>query len=87
MRESRSGGVGGLVFAQIGPLTTLLEAAATAVGAGVVLGSVAVGIRGLWVRWPVRKIERRALSGSYMGGAAGAVAALADVVIRYGIPK
>ncbi len=50
-------------------------------------GSVATGIRGLWVRWPTRKVERRALSGSYVGGAVGVIAAFADAVIRYGIVK
>jgi len=76
-----------MVLAQIGPLTTMLEAVATAVGAGAVLGSVAAGIRGLSVRWPVRKIERLALYGSYLGGAVGAASVLFDAVIRYGIVK
>ncbi|HEX7244034.1 MAG TPA: hypothetical protein VF245_00535 [Solirubrobacterales bacterium] len=74
-------------LAQIGPLTTVLEAAATAVAAGAVLGSVAAGIRGLWLHWPARKIERRALSGSYLGGAAGAAAAFFDAAFRYLITK
>lgn len=76
-----------MLLAQIGPLTTVLEAAATAVGAGAVLGSAAAGICGFWVRFPVRKIERRALFGSYIGGAVGATAAIVDAVIRYGILK
>lgn len=76
-----------MVLAQIGPLTTGLEAVAMAVGAGAVLGSVAAGIRGLLARWALRKVERRALYGSYAGGAAGAVLALVDTIIRYGIVK
>lgn len=76
-----------MAIAQIGPLTAVLEAVATAVAAGAVLGSVATGIRGLWARFPAQKVERRALSGSYIGGAVGAVAALVDAVISYGIVK
>jgi len=74
-------------LAQIGPLTTVLEAVATAVGAGAVLGSVAVGVRGLWGRRPIHDIELRALPGGYVGGAGGAIFALIDTVIRYGIWK
>ena len=70
-----------MVIAQIGPLTTLWEAAATAVGAGVVLGTVSVGIAGLLLGWAARAVERRALAGGYLGGGAGAVLALLDAVL------
>jgi len=76
-----------MVFAQIGPLTTMLEAVATAVGAGAVLGSVTAGMCGLLARWPLPKVERLALYGSYLGGAVGAALVLFDAVIRYGIVK
>lgn len=76
-----------MVVAQIGPLTAMLEAFATAVGAGAVIGSVAVGVRGLWARRSIQDIELQALSGGYVGGAGGAVLALIDVVISYGISK
>ena len=76
-----------MVVAQIGPLTAMLEAFATAVGAGAVIGSVAVGIRGLWGRRSIQDVELQALSGGYVGGAGGAVLALIDVVISYGISK
>lgn len=76
-----------MAVAQIGPLTTVLEAAATSVAAGAVLGSLAAGIRGFWVGLPARRVERWALYGSYVGGTAGAGLALFDVVIRYGIMK
>jgi hypothetical protein len=74
-----------MAIAQIGPLTILLEAFATAVGAGVVIGSVAVGVDGLWKQKPIREIERHALIGGYVGGATGAVFALIDVILRYGM--
>lgn len=79
--------VGTMLLVQIGPLTTMLEAFAAAVGAGAVTGSVAVGIRGLWARGSIQDIELQALSGGYIGGAGGAVLVLIDVVIRYGISK
>lgn len=76
-----------MLLAQIGPLTTMLEAFAAAVGAGAVIGSVAVGIRGFWARRSIPDIELQALSGGYVGGAGGAVLVLLDVVIRYGVSK
>jgi hypothetical protein len=71
-----------MMRAQIGPLTALSEATATAVGAGVVLGSVSVGIVGLLLGWAVQQVELRALAGGYVGGAVGAVLALVDVILR-----
>lgn len=73
-----------MVFAQIGPLTTMLEAAATAVGAGVVLGSVAMGVVGLVLGWSKLDIGNRALTDGYIGGVIGAGVALADILMRYG---
>jgi hypothetical protein len=76
-----------MLLAQIGPLTTMLEAFAAAVGAGAVIGSVAVGVCGLWARRSIQDIELLALSGGYVGGAGGGVLALIDAVISYGIAK
>lgn len=76
-----------MALGQIGPLTTVLEAAATAVAAGAVLGSLAAGIRGFWMGLPARRVERWALYGSYVGGTAGVAVALFDTAIRYGIMK
>jgi hypothetical protein len=76
-----------MVVAQIGPLTAMLESAAAAVGAGVVLGSVYSGLRCLLRRGPLREVERGALSGGYFGGAIGAVLVLVDILVRYGGPK
>jgi hypothetical protein len=74
-----------MASAQIGPLTTLLEAAATAVGAGVVLVSVAVGIWCLAVDRPRSAVEDLAVKGGYFGGGLGAAIALVDAVLRYGV--
>jgi len=74
-----------MTLAQIGPLTTLLEAAATAVGAGVVLASVAVGVWGLALDKPRSAVEDLAVKGGYFGGGLGAAMALVDAILRYGV--
>lgn len=76
-----------MALAQIGPLTTLIEVAATAVGAGIVLCSVAAGILGLAERKQRGEIEERALRGGYIGGGVGAIFAFVDAVLRYGISQ
>lgn len=72
-----------MALAQIGPLTNLTEAVAAAVGAGVVLLSVAAGVWALAVGRPRDEIEEWALRGGYFGGGLGALVALVDVVLRY----
>ncbi|HEX3609566.1 MAG TPA: hypothetical protein VHU14_07880 [Solirubrobacterales bacterium] len=64
-------------------MTTVFEAMATAVSAGVVLGGFTMGIAGLALGWSKREIGYRALTDGYMGGIAGVVFALLDVVLRY----
>jgi hypothetical protein len=71
-------------FAHIGLLTTVTEAAATAVGAGVVLSSVAVGVWGIAAGRSLVEVEEWALKGGYFGGAFGAVLACVDAALRYG---
>jgi len=70
-------------LAQIGPLTAVLEDAATAIAAGAVVGSSAGGVLGLIARWPRSVLERRALGDGYRGAAIGALIALLDVVSRH----
>jgi hypothetical protein len=82
--ESTSRKVMGMTIAQIGPLTTALEAVAASVGAGIVLGGVAIGAFRLTRGWARERIERRALTDGYLGGIVGAVAAVIDIVLRYG---
>jgi hypothetical protein len=72
-------------LAHIGLLTTVLEGAATAVGAGVVLSGVAMGLWGLAIGKPIADVEERALRGGYFGGGLGAGLALVDVILRYGV--
>jgi hypothetical protein len=70
-------------LAQIGPLTTGLEAAATAVGAGVVVFGVAAGVVSLGLGRSRRGVEEEAATGGYIGGGLGAVAMGIDLVLRY----
>jgi hypothetical protein len=72
-----------MALGQIGPLTTVLEAFATAVAAGVVLGSVGVGSLGLVLGWSRHSIGDRAVTDGYVGGVVGAAVAVIDVVLRY----
>lgn len=76
-----------MTLAQIGPLTSLFEATATAVGAGIVLLGTAAGISGLAQRKSRQGMESRALVGGYLGGGVGAVLALVDLILRYGVSK
>jgi hypothetical protein len=72
-----------MALAQIGPLTTVLEVAATAVGASVVLLSVAAGIFGLaWGR-SRQEVEDGAAVGGFVGGGIGVAAVLIDLALRY----
>ena len=74
-----------MTLAQIGPITSGFEAVATSVGAGVILGSVAMGIFGLILGWSKQAIGDRALTDGYIGGLAGALVAALDAFLRYGL--
>jgi hypothetical protein len=72
-----------MIVAQVGPLTAILEALATAVGAGIVLGGFLAGVFGLTAKWGKREFERKTLDAGYLGGVAGVLAVLADLVEDY----
>ncbi len=74
-----------MVLAQVGPLTTLIESTATAVGAGIVLGGFCSGLAGLLLALPRAEIEARVLRDGYIGGALSVLAMLADITFRYAI--
>jgi len=69
--------------AGIGPITSLVESMAAAVGASMLLGGFAVGILGLVSNWPRPVLEGEALTGGYFGGAFGLAGFVADIIIRY----
>jgi hypothetical protein len=70
--------------AQIGLFTSIVEGAATAVAAGVVLSSVAMGLMGMALGWSRQELAVRTLTDGYVGGLLGGVLAVVDILIRYG---
>jgi hypothetical protein len=74
-----------VLLAQIGPLTAGVEALATAVGAGVVLGSFAMGIGRVLAGQPRWMLEDYVLTDGLLGGLFGLTITLIDAIIRYGI--
>lgn len=70
-------------LAEIGLITMVMEASATAIGAGVLLGGFLAGSVGSVRGWPRRLLDRRVLVFGYAGGAVGVLALLVDLVVRY----
>lgn len=71
-----------MAIARIGPVTTVVETLATAVGAGILLGSFGMGIVGLLAGRPREMLAARALTDGYIGGASGVGAVLIDLALR-----
>jgi hypothetical protein len=59
------------VVAQIGPITSLLEAMAAAVGAGVVVSGYLAAVVGMLVGRSRKEMEDNALRGVFWGGVLG----------------
>lgn len=74
-----------MAFAQIGPLTSVIEGTATAVGAAMLLGGFAMGLRGVLLGRPRVVIETWALDAAYVAGIGGVVAILVDIMLRYSL--
>jgi hypothetical protein len=72
-----------MVLGAIGTSTTGIEALATAVGAGVLLGGFLGGLLGSALGWPRDLRDERILVIGYGGGAIGALAVLFDLLLRY----
>jgi hypothetical protein len=73
-----------MVSAQIGLLTGTAEALATAIGAGMLLGSFVLGSLGLLYGQARQDLERRVLTDGYYGGIFGTLLTVADLASRYG---
>jgi hypothetical protein len=69
-------------LAQIGPLTTVVESLATAVGAAMLLGAFAAGAMGVVFGVERKKLDALAFDTGYLGGIAGVVLSLVDLVLR-----
>lgn len=70
-------------FANIGSTAAVLEAAASAIGAGMVVGGFAGGIVGVALRWPRAKAEREVLRSSYVMGALGLALLAIDILGKH----
>jgi hypothetical protein len=65
---------------EAGPITVFLEASATAVGVGMVLGGFAVGLAGVLMGVPRDHLEHGALKAGYIVAAFCLVMRWADIV-------
>lgn len=68
-------------IAAVGPVSAAVEALASAVAAGGVLGSFLLGIVGFIAGRPREELAVRALTDGYAGGAFGAGAVLLDLIL------
>jgi hypothetical protein len=57
-----------MALAQIGPLTTVMESLATAVGAGMLLTAFGTGATGSIAGWPRSRLEATVVANGYIGG-------------------
>ncbi|MGC1851738.1 MAG: hypothetical protein WA687_04785 [Solirubrobacterales bacterium] len=71
-----------MALSQIGPLTTVLEAVAAAVGAGIVLGGLVLGTYRSMAQRSRCELETRVLVDGYAGGLVGMAVVLLDLVFR-----
>lgn len=72
-----------MAFAQIGPLTSLLESSAAAVGAGMLVGGFLTGLAGVVRGWPRRRLDAHVLLYGYGGGVVGVGVMFVDSTFRY----
>ena len=73
-----------MALAAIGALTGLAESAATAIGAGMVIGGFIAGSIGTVSGWGRAELDRRVLLAGYFGGFCVVALGLLDVLLRYG---
>jgi hypothetical protein len=73
-----------MAFAQLGSGTTAMEAVATAIGAGMIIGGFLASVAGLVLRKTRQTLERWSLEAGYAGGGFGALLLLIESLIRYG---
>lgn len=72
-----------MALAQIGPATSAFETLATAVGAGVLLSGVFIGLAGMAAGWSRGELAKRSLTDGYIGGLAGVGVVVIDLLVRY----
>jgi hypothetical protein len=72
-----------MALAEVGFLTMVTEALATAVGAGMLLGGFAAGCAGVVFGWNRPKLDEEVLAGGYIGGTFAVFLALVDTLVSY----
>jgi hypothetical protein len=71
-------------IAEIGPFTSLMESAAAAIAAGMLLGGFVAGLTALIRReLPRQRFDWIVLQGGYGGGAGAILATLADITFHH----
>ena len=70
------------LFSSAGPATSVFESLASSIGAGLVVGGFAGGMRGLLSRRPRSVSEEGAVTGGYAGGAVGLILLFIDIVVK-----
>jgi VIT1/CCC1 family predicted Fe2+/Mn2+ transporter len=70
-------------IAQIGPLTTLLELAATSIGAGVVVFGLATSAVGMFLGRSRKELEGNALRHVFWGGIVGMLCLCIDLIVTH----
>jgi hypothetical protein len=71
------------LLANVGPTTATLEALASLIGAGLIVGGFAGGLVSLLCGDPRSEIEQAALNGGYLGGAFGLVLLAVDILEKH----
>jgi hypothetical protein len=72
-----------LAFAQVGFFTTLLELAATSLGAGIVVGGFVAGCAGMRTGRSRKAMDRNALRDVFWGGVLGTLCLSADLLMSF----
>jgi hypothetical protein len=70
---------------EIGFLTSVTEALAAAVGAGMLLGGFSAGSAGVVFGWGRSELDRRVLMCGYVGGIVAVLLAAIDIGWRYAL--
>lgn len=73
-----------MTIASVGPITALLQAAATSVGSGILLTGFATGAFGVLAKWPRDTLDELVLRTGYIGGIVAVAALVFDLIVRYG---
>jgi hypothetical protein len=70
-------------IAQIGPFTSIMESAAAAVAAGMLLGGFLTGLVGLMRGFSRQRFDWLVMQSGYIGGAGSLFVILADITLRH----